>query len=636
MLRVLDAGKLALTKLRTRKIRLAATIVIAGLLFAIIVFGLTVLHASADSAERFGRGTMATRYLMSYSNYNANLNKVRFEATQDVKNRVLALHQKRVAEKQAAAKALGVEYDANTEAAPIIKEFPEDPGSLNLNSWAVNEFLKQYNTETNPLTPAKTGAAARRLGAIKAYPVQSLEGQDGGTLAFMVSGRESFRDDEEAPEQVRGLADAINQQTIADESLLRYYFLDNRQRDLGDEIPVFVSYDDAAALLGKKPLPADSTPEQHLQRMQDLRREAAGITMQVCYRNAASSELIQQAARQQRASANKTKDSTDAKPSVEYALPSADSCGAAAITKDNRSKSEKAASEKLQQFNQQFSTENLTPQQAKLTYRVVGLLPSKNLQTTELKDFFANMLSANLPERWVIPKQTFEASAAAKKYLPGVLSTENTRTNALLSGAVIYEFASADQARNFDCATRCEGSSKDKDLCADGISNFVMPFGSNSIVLDEVLQQIAPIIWYALLGVVGVAAFILMLTISRTIADSRKESAVFRALGATRLDIAQIYLTYTLLLAGLIALFAIFAGLIAAAVVNNAFSADLSVTARYVISPRDLSLEFKLFALNLPALALTVASIIAAALLASLVPLLRNTRRNPIKDMRDE
>ena len=163
-----------------------------------------------------------------------------------------------------------------------------------------------------------------------------------------------------------------------------------------------------------------------------------------------------------------------------------------------------------------------------------------------------------------------------------------------------------------------------------------MPFGSNSIVLDEVRQQITPIIWYALLGVVGVAAFILMLTISRTIADSRKESAVFRALGATRLDIAQIYLTYTLLLAGLIALFAIFAELVAAAVVNNAFSADLSVTARYVISPRDLSLEFKLFALNLPALALTVASIIAAALLASLVPLLRNTRRNPIKDMRDE
>ena len=220
--------------------------------------------------------------------------------------------------------------------------------------------------------------------------------------------------------------------------------------------------------------------------------------------------------------------------------------------------------------------------------------------------------------------------------LPGVLSTANTRTNALLSGAVIYEFASADQARSFDRATRCEGSSKDKDLCADGISNFVMPFGSNSIVLDEVRQQITPIIWYALLGVVGVAAFILMLTISRTIADSRKESAVFRALGATRLDIAQIYLTYTLLLAGLIALFAIFAGLVAAAVVNNAFSADLSVTARYVISPRDLSLEFKLFALNLPALALTVASIIAAALLASLVPLLRNTRRNPIKDMRDE
>ena len=70
MLRILDASKLALTKLRTRKIRLAVTIIVAGLLFGVVVFGLTVLRASMASIGRFSRDTMSTRYLLAYSNHN--------------------------------------------------------------------------------------------------------------------------------------------------------------------------------------------------------------------------------------------------------------------------------------------------------------------------------------------------------------------------------------------------------------------------------------------------------------------------------------------------------------------------------------------------------------------------------------
>ena len=634
MLRTLDASKLALTKLRTRKIRLAVTIIVAGLLFGVVVFGLTVLRAGMASVERFSRDTMSTRYLLAYSNHNENQSELFYNTPQDAKDRILALHKQHIADKKAAAKALGVEYDEKSEEEPITKINQDDSGSLNRNSWAVKTFLKQYTAEKNPLKPERVDAAAKRFGSSVAYRIQDVGGRD-GSLDVMIGGREDFQRDKEAvPEQLNEFVSAAGYQEILDESLLNYYFLPHRVHAASNEIPVFISYNDAAALLGKKPLPTTASPQQHIERIRELRNEASNITIQVCYRNNASAHLIQQALDQQRTAANKTKNESDAKPSIEYALPAADSCGGAIVKKDNRSADEKAMDEKMQKFNQQFSTENVTPQQAKLTYRVVGLLPDA-AYGDDLKSNLAGALNANMPSRWIIPKQTFEAGAA-KTYVPNILTTERQELSGGLSDTTIYEFIDAEHARAFYHATMCNVQPKDKDLCVDGVSNFTRPFGSNSLVIEELQQQLTPILWYSLLGVIGVAAFILMLTISRTVADSRKESAIFRALGATRLDIAQIYVMYTLLLAGLIALFAIAAGLIGAGVIDVLYSADFSTAARYIIMPRDLNTTFQLSTFDPLIIALAAVSIVAAALIGSILPLVRNTRRNPMKDMRDE
>ncbi len=634
MLRTLDASKLALTKLRTRKIRLAVTIIVAGLLFGVVVFGLTVLRAGMASVERFSRDTMSTRYLLAYSNHNENQSELFYNTPQDAKDRILALHKQHIADKKAAAKALGVEYDEKSEEEPIMKINQDDSGSLNRNSWAVKTFLKQYTAEKNPLKPERVDAAAKRFGSSVAYRIQDVGGRD-GSLDVMIGGREDFQRDKEAmPEQLSEFVSTAGYQTILDESMLNYYFLPHRVHAASNEIPVFISYNDAAALLSKKPLPTTASPQQHIERIRELRNEASNITIQVCYRNNASAHLIQQALDQQRTAANKTKNESDAKPSIEYALPAADSCGGAIVKKDNRSADEKAMDEKMQKFNQQFSTENVTPQQAKLTYRVVGLLPDA-AYGDDLKSNLAGALNANMPSRWIIPKQTFEAGAA-KTYVPNILTTERRELSGGLSDTTIYEFSDAEHARAFYHATMCNVQPKDKDLCVDGVSNFTRPFGSNSLVIEELQQQLTPILWYSLLGVIGVAAFILMLTISRTVADSRKESAIFRALGATRLDIAQIYVMYTLLLAGLIALFAIVAGLIGAGVIDALYSADFSTAARYIIMPRDLNTTFQLFTFDPRIIALAAVSIVAAALIGSILPLARNTRRNPMKDMRDE
>ena len=494
MLRALDASKLALTKLRTRKIRLAVTIIVAGLLFGVVVFGLTVLRASMASVERFSRDTMSTRYLLAYSNHNKDQSELFYNTPQDAKDRILALHKQHIADKKAAAKALGVEYDEKSEEEPIMKINQDDSGSLNRNSWAVKTFLRQYTDEKNPLKPERIDAAAKRFGSSVTYRIQNVGGRD-GSLDVMIGGREDFQRNKEAvPEQLNEFVSAAGYQEILDESLLNYYFLPHRVHAASNEIPVFISYNDAAALLGKKPLPTTASPQQHIERIRELRNEASNITIQVCYRNNASAHLIQQALDQQRTAANKTKNESDAKPSIEYALPAADSCGGAIVKKDNRSADEKAMDEKMQKFNQQFSTENVTPQQAKLTYRVVGLLPD-TAYGDDLKSKLAGALNANMPSRWIIPKQTFEAGAA-KTYVPNILTTERQELSGGLSDTTIYEFIDAEHARAFYHATMCNVQPKDKDLCVDGVSNFTRPFGSNSLVIEELQQQLTPILWY--------------------------------------------------------------------------------------------------------------------------------------------
>ena len=333
MLRTLDASKLALTKLRTRKIRLTITIIVAGLLFGVVVFGLTVLRASMASIGRFSRDTMSTRYLLAYSNHNKDQSELFYNTPQDAKDSILALHKQHIADKKAAAKALGVEYDEKTEEEPIMKINQVDTGSLNRNSWAVKTFLKQYTDEKNPLKPERIDTAAKRFGSSVTYRIQNVGGRD-GSLDVMIGGREDFQRNKEAvPEQLNEFVSAAGYQEILDESLLNYYFLPHRVHAADNEIPVFISYNDAAALLGKKPLPTTAQPQQHIERIRELRNEASNITIQVCYRNNASSHLIQQALDQQRTAANKSKNEFDVKPSIEYTLPAADSCGGAIVKK---------------------------------------------------------------------------------------------------------------------------------------------------------------------------------------------------------------------------------------------------------------------------------------------------------------
>jgi ABC-type antimicrobial peptide transport system permease subunit len=139
----------------------------------------------------------------------------------------------------------------------------------------------------------------------------------------------------------------------------------------------------------------------------------------------------------------------------------------------------------------------------------------------------------------------------------------------------------------------------------------------------------------AALAVVAIAAIIMTGTVGRMIADSRRETAVFRAVGAGRLDIANVYTLYAVLLSVGIAGFALVVGILAAKVVEWRYWQMTTVQAQLAFGGSDLSLQFHLFKYN-SKVVLVMLTAVGAGLVSIILPLLRNIRRSPIKDMRDE
>ena len=657
MLRITDSLRLAGTKLRVRRIRLSITVVVSGLLFAALLAGLTMLMGAQRSVEEFDRGSLNNRYLVAQTAIRPN----NIEFTSNLTARAEAERTQMIKDKQALAARLGLPYDPKSEP-PIMQSFPDTPPYPNNQSVIVQRLIRQETAKLPRLTADAQWQFARTHGAVRQFSIQSIAAN--GMLNYMERGIESFDDKRQKNNQPTPLEEFKQQFgniTAIDQSLLGGYLLANASAK-PSEIPLIIRYQDAEALLGLKPLDKNASNNTQLTRLEELRQKAGQLTFSACYRNPASQELLQTAKQQIQAAANQAKKpSADyIKPDREYAMPSADSCTAPTVIKDNRSTETKRTEANQRQFDQTFGSVQPEPAQAKFTFRVVGLMPDGiEAAQSDIGSFLQQFLSARLSYTWIMPRGSM--TTAAQTALESTIQTANNdQGNANREETLaIYEFSDPNKARSYLAAASCgEGNSggteitdlsaqpepaevsktqkSNKSICLPHYVVFASPTGSNSLVNYDAMERLKPIIMWTFIGVTIIAAFILLIIISRTIADSRKESAVFRALGATRFDISQIYFVYTMIVALLTALFSIAAGLIVVYIADNLLASQITATLRIAMTPKDLATTFHFWTIDWMIIGTVALSIIAAAVLACLIPLIRNTRRNPIKDMRDE
>jgi hypothetical protein len=399
---------------------------------------------------------------------------------------------------------------------------------------------------------------------------------------------------------------------------------------------VVAPYSAVEEALGFTKLSGSSSSDEKLARLLDVRAKAAGTTFQICLRNQTSVER-QNTAKQQQEDFTKNKGKKDyVKPDLMYDVASTP-CGDVVVARDVRTAETKKTDAKQDEFNEKFGKQ--PPKQRLVTFRIVGVAPDSPGfdQGFSVRTIVTSILSSNLGSSWYIP---ISAQTALPEYANAFAGIDKL---ADYTHQVLVEFSSADEAKRFQNEMSCSpnaGFVSEEDIekvCNDAGTPFsIMSFGSNSVAVADARKWFDGFFEKASLVVAAISAFIMMGTIGKVIADSRRETAVFRAIGAKRVDIASVYLLYALLLGAIVAAFAFGAGFGLAQWFDLRNSGTLSVDALTIYNSQNLEREFHLIGYDVPQLLRLAAVIVSAGLVSSLMPLFNNLKRNPIKDMRDE
>ncbi|MGB4759138.1 MAG: ABC transporter permease [Candidatus Saccharimonadales bacterium] len=560
-------------------------------------------------------------------------------------------YDKIIADKKALAKKLGLTYDEKTDYTLPLMSVGMIGGSTELQPNSSSPITEAELAKQNSTIPGVNYTdftkVAHKAGALNTYQSASsmifYGGLDMPTIAALKDGKEAYTATaKQFTSQPTGLDSlAVQGATQMEDGLLKPFVLPGQSLEVGKDgsIPMVVPFSAAQEVLGLKKLPSTASADVKLARLTQVRSDIAGSTAQICYRNSASQNLLQQAI-QQRDEIEANKNNKDyEKPKLLYALP-ATPCGATTTASDKRSDEEKKREQNQKTFDTTFGLAG-EPEQGIVAVRIVGI--SSDLPegaSVGIASVFQAIFSSYTGVSWTVPTSAVTEGSLAAKAFGGTLESK-------MPGQVMFyaQFKDLASAKEFINQNDCfggkgygEGSpNKTTQSCIDsGKIYSILPYGNNAGAIEELQSGIWKVGRYVLLAILVIASVVMMGTLGKIIADSRRETAVFRALGAKRLDISQIYLTYALLMSGLIAIVSITAGALGAWYVNKLYSPSLSINAVLAYNARDTSTQFTTFGINTFYLGIIVALIVASALISAAIPLLTNMRRNPIRDMRDE
>lgn len=642
MIRPADVLVLAYTKLRTRKIRTAITIAVAGILFGFLILLVLVAQGVLDSTKRFSGEGLNNRYVVNITRSGGQgMDIYGRRSDPAVVQRVEAEHAALVVKKQAAAKKYSITYDAKSE----------DPSPIVVDPTTKMKMIGDaaFGTPSVEAVTMAMGAEQYRPFDIAAHvaPYQSAKIlgsyrpllQFDNSLQYMKDGKEKIASVADMQSRMQEFGEQDTQLRVLEDSLTKPFVSNVTYDPSKGEIPVVIPYGDAEKLLGLKKFDAVATNQQKLDRIQEVRHRVGEITAAFCYRNAASQSMLAQAVAQKKEIFDNKSNADYKKPALLYTVPSETECGAVTVESDTRTAAEKKATENQKNYEKEIGTYIGEPEQHKLVARGVGISADFGQGDTSfsvaqiVQGLFSSSLGYN---SWNIPSDLLAKVPEAARPAAIFLSDKSDQKAAVQSGSGIYsyesflvEFTDKSEARELLSKSGFFGAGS-----SGGV--FAQPFGSSSLVLEEMQT------WFekALVWVVGIisaiAVIILSGMIGRTIADGRKESAVFRAIGARRGDIASIYSVYTLLLSLRIALFAGFFGVALAVILDVLWSNDATVGAQLAFGASNPKLEFHFLGFASWYLAAIAGIIIGVGLLSMVIPLLRNIRRSPINDMRDD
>lgn len=627
MIRISDALILALTKLKTRRLRTALTVIIASLLFSILVSATLLIQGTLNSFSKFSEQSFANKYLIS-ATYQTDMSYIIDSTPDSIKKRALEIYNKTITDKKAAAKNLGIEYDPTSEQKPFEKY--GDTEHLMWTSPAATKAINEYAI-TKPSAKDLLIKILDDNGYLKAYETTHSNISRGSMKTFK-NNAEDFAQNDPMSSDYYATSDIGFGWTYLDQAIAKPFMLSDeqleKQKNIND-IPVIAPISKVEEALGLKKLAKNVNPTEKLDRIKYIKNNAETATFTTCYRNSVSQSQIDSAIAVAKEIVDNKNNKDYIKPSLIYGLPDASSCAPAKIISDTRSEYEKAYARKQAEFEKLFNNE-VDPVQQKITFRVVGLSPEHEYvnSLSDLSGLISMVAGSTLDGRWVVPKQLFENMPNYRDFERFIQPTESTDAMIASASKYIIELKDAAAAKHYYKNLGCGP------WCNQGMS--VAYFGSNSVLIDEIREQSLNFLKYAALFIGIISAIIMMGMTGRVIVDSRRETAVFRAIGAKRNDIRLIYNSYTLILCFIIIATTFGLGFIEAFWINYIYAPSLTTQAHLTYIFSNDNLAFTLIGLWPQALAIIAGLIILIGIAGMSLPLSRNLKRSPIKDMRDD
>jgi ABC-type antimicrobial peptide transport system permease subunit len=640
MIRFIDATVLALTKLRTHKIRTAITVIIPSLLFGILFAVLIMSEGVFNSFSNFNKEGYGSRFIIGANPIPFDDYKLMQDKT--IITRAKEIYRKAVADKKAAAQKLGVPYDESSEIPPIFNYTGkiEDEYLSTGSPYAIQALKENIAQNKVPdmeiLEKITAGYKTKGIYTIEAKANYLNE----GSLTYMKDGKESFINtnniqpvNDYSVSSIELIFKQFSGFSVMSKEITDTFLLPEKYQvspTNPDSIPVIVSYSVAEKMLNLLVV-KDATPKQQLDRISEIQQKAGTINFTTCYRNNISKQQIDQAVAVA-AEIDENKNNKDyQKPSLIYQLPAEDSCAAASIKTDTRSSEEKAIALKTKQFNKQFGVVD-EPEQQKIYFHIVGLSPNQPdfSQTVSAFSLFQSIFGTSSTYALQVPGDQYDRLPSAEKYNK-ILSDINAVF--VYNKTYAVEFNSANDATDFINKYNCD----QYETCQENNKLFSLyAYGSNSIALDSIKTTFLKAFAIATLVIVIIAAIIMSGTLGRLVADGRRETAVFRAIGFKRIDIASIYITYIFVISLIIIATSALIGFTASYVIDFLYWQDFTVQSLLIFGASDINRQFHFISIDLIKLTLVLAAIVTSGLISTILPLIRNLRRNPIKDMRDE
>lgn len=649
MIKFTDTALLAFTKLRARKVRTIVTVLLASLLFGVLIAISLVMTGAFRSVASFREDGLTSRYIVNVFPNSESDSLVKLRRNPKLIAEAKVRYEKLIEEKKAEAERLGLMYTQASDQPPYTQSADGKTEMLAMrdSNGIIFNLLQEYFKDRPAIDDAKLKEDGQQYRAVKFFNSIDRRIQDGSTLEVLPDGKEVFYDQSNEAERnanyVRPAIDPLSM-TLAPDDITKPFMLAN---DAGwkasdTSIPIILPQNNVEQLLGNDTVADNMGANEKLAYLKQLREDAANLTVQACYRNDASIALIQQTIQQQKEMKAGERDEDYQKPSVIYELPDPTKCKSPKVASDTRTADEKERDANQEIFDAKFSRKS-NPKSYFVTFKVVGISPAIATGTPGFEekaqsiDYVVDNLLKTSGVRQVVPRSLYNKMGddVKEKYADIFTYTPTYFIGNEDDMQRFVEFANVTDVQRFideqGCTVQMDG------VCKPVGRDYKLSLAfTNSAALDDIQDKAEEWFRYVMLAVVVLAAIVMWIAIGRSIADGRHETAVFRAIGFKRCDIAAVYILYTVILSVLVTICAAGIGWLGAYITNHQFAPTLTAQAQYGFGGLDMTKEVSLIGFDQQQLLIIIAACLVTGILSMVIPLMGNVRRSPIRDMREE